>query len=147
MEVPFPPTIAFVVGASAAAWDLTWRQGICYSVGMDAVVEQGTLFPFASTERRSKFREMMEAFDRHGYMLPRAHIPVVLDVSRQRVKELIDEGRIATVWVQDREFVPLASLEIYLADERKAGRPVHELSLGDAYSRHVFEPLKKLLRK
>ena len=121
-------------------------------VQMDGLaVEQG-MFPWVErqAQKKSAWREMVEAFEVHGYLLPRAHIPVVLDVSRQRVHELISEGRIATVMVQGREFVPLSSLETFLVDERKTGRPVKELTLGESYARHLapaWQNLKNSLKK
>jgi hypothetical protein len=112
---------------------------------MDAVAEQGVLFPVIEQKarRRSALRDYMDALDRHGPLLPRAMVPLVLDVSRQRVKELVDADRIASIVVHGREFVPIAALEMFLAEERKVGRPVRELSLVESYRTHVFGSRKK----
>lgn len=117
-------------GASAAVWRLTFNQGFVIVGSMEAVV-QNELFPVIedASRKRSGLRVFMDAIERHGPMIERAHIPVVLDVSKQRVHQLVEQGRIATVVVQGRVFVPLASLELYLADERKNGRPVKEFTL------------------
>lgn len=118
---------------------------------MEAVVEQGTLFPVIEeqSKRRSHLREMMDAIEEHGPLIPRAWLTTVLDLSRQRIKVLIDEGRIATIEIHDREMVPMASLEAFLADERKAGRPVKEFTmserLGDAW--RMYRDARKKARK
>lgn len=98
-------------------------EGVWYSVGMEAV--QGTLFPIVEQHapRRSWLREFMDAHELHGPLVFRSHVALVLDVSRQRVQQLIDAGRIATVQIRGREYVPVAALEAFWADERKNGRP------------------------
>jgi hypothetical protein len=108
---------------------------------MEAVAEQGVLFPVIEqrARRRSALRDYMDALDLHGPLLPRSMVPLVLDVSRQRVAELVDADRIASIVVHGKEFVPIAALEIFLADERKSGRPVKELSLSESYRRHVLK--------
>lgn len=92
---------------------------------MEAVIEQGTLFPIAEQHapKRSWLRDFMDAVEKHGPLIYRAHVPLVLDVSRSRVHQLIEADRIATVQIRGREYVPVAALEAYWADERKNGRP------------------------
>jgi hypothetical protein len=123
-------------GALAAVRRLTFDQDFCILSSMEAVI-QNELFPVIEASPKSKLRQFMEAIDRHGPMIPRAHIPIVLDISKQRVHQLIEEGRIATVEVQGREFIPLVALEVYLADERKNGRPVSELSIAQSYRKNM----------
>lgn len=114
---------------------------------MEAVL-QDELFPAIASEsqRKSKLREFMEVIDLHGPLIERAHIPVVLDVSRQRVHQLVEEGRIATVKVQGRVFIPMASLDAYLSEERKNGRPVRERTLSENV-REVISTFKKNRKK
>lgn len=102
-------------------------------------LDQAELFPRIEERagKRSAFRQFLDAVEKHGPLIARGHIPVVLDLSRQRVHELIKGGRIATVEVNGREFVPMAALEVYLSDERKNGRPVKELTLAESYRRHL----------
>lgn len=112
---------------------------------MEAVVEQGVLFPVIEERagKRSALRELMDAIERHGPLLPRAAVPLVMDLSRQRIHVLINEGRLATVFVRGREYVPIAALELFMAEERKAGRPVEELSLSDSYRKHLLKKSEK----
>ena len=102
-------------------------------------VQQGVLFPVLEQKagKRSALREFMDAVDRHGPLLPRAAIPIVVDLSRQRIHVLINEGRLATVKVRGRDYVPLAALEAFQAEERKAGRPVEDLKLSESYRRNL----------
>jgi hypothetical protein len=104
---------------------------------MDA--EQAVLFPVIEERARprSALREMMDAIETHGPLLPRGYVRLVCDVSRQRIHELIHEGRIATVKVRGREFVPVAALDNFLSEERKAGRPIQELSFAQSVRKNV----------
>lgn len=92
---------------------------------MEAVVEQGTLFPLVeqAAQKRGFLRDFVDAVEKHGPVVFRGHVALILDVSRQRVQQLVDEGRIATVEIRGREYVPIASLEAYFADQRTGGRP------------------------
>lgn len=123
VEGPCHPTGRHWHGRCDLALDVAlvvWEGGC-----MQAVVEQGTLFPLVESHapRRSWLREFMDAVEIHGPMVFRSHVPLVLDVSRSRVHQLIEQGRIATVQIRGREYVPVAALESYWADERKNGRP------------------------
>lgn len=100
-----------------------------------------------SFRHRSVLREWKEAIEKHGPLLPRPSIPFCVDLSRQRVKELIDQGRIATVEVHNREYVPMAALEVFLAEERKSGRPVADVVLGSKVWRDRSRDLWKDLAK
>jgi hypothetical protein len=90
-----------------------------------AVIEQGTLFPLVEevAGERSWLRDFIDAVEQHGPLVFRAHVSLVLDVSRQRVHELIEKNQLATVKIRGREYVPVASLEAYFAEEHKNGRP------------------------
>jgi len=92
---------------------------------MEAVVEQGTLFPLVEqrAQKRGFLREFVQAVEKHGPLVFRASVHLILDVSRQRVHQLVEQGRIATVEIRGHQYVPVASLEAYFADERKDGRP------------------------
>jgi hypothetical protein len=100
---------------------------------MDLTIDQAELFPAfptiaATARKRSPLRVMMDAVERHGPLVPRAFIHVALDMSKQRVHQLVHEGKLATIDVCGRDFVPLASLDVFLSDERKAGRPAKDTS-------------------
>jgi hypothetical protein len=87
---------------------------------METVAEQGTLFPLVETvaRKRSWLREFMDVVDRQGPLVFRAHVPLILDVTRQRVHQLIEDGTLASVMIRGREYVPVASLEAYFAADR-----------------------------
>jgi hypothetical protein len=93
---------------------------------MEAVVEQGMLFPVVEevAGERSWLRDFIDAVERHGPLVFRAHVPLILDVSRQRVHQLIDEGQLETVSVRGRDYVSFDSLEkFFVADHSKGGPP------------------------
>ena len=101
---------------------------------MDATFDQAELFPVLERReaRFSAYREFMEAVNKHGPLFPQAFIPLVLDVSQQRVSQLLEEDRIVRIQIRGKWFVPVASIEAYRADEKKHGRPVKELSFSDS---------------
>jgi hypothetical protein len=90
---------------------------------MEAMAEQGTLFPLVDqvAGERSFLRQFMDAVEEHGPLVFRAHVPLILDVTRQRVHELIEKDQLVTVMVRQHEFVPVAALEAYFAREEKFG--------------------------
>jgi hypothetical protein len=102
------------------------------------------MFPLTEQRVRRKgfLREVLEAFDQHKVLMPPAWVAHALALSHQRVSQLIDQGRLATVEVRGRKLVPIASIEAWIADERKNGRPFKEPSLKEAYS-EGFRNLKK----
>jgi hypothetical protein len=107
---------------------------------MDLTADQAELFPVLSTRaaaKRSPLREMIDAIDQHGPLFPRAFLPMVLTLSKQRVSQLVGEGRIATVDVAGRQMVPMAALEVFLSEERKTGRPVKEHTLAESIRAHA----------
>jgi hypothetical protein len=105
---------------------------------MEAVGQQ-ELFPVLEekAKKRSFLREFLDAIDMHGPMVARAHIPIVLDLSRQRVHQLIDEGRLGTVHIRGHDYVPLASLQNFLSEERKTGVHINDLTLAESYRRNL----------
>ncbi len=99
---------------------------------MEFTIEQAEMFPSiaASTPRkRSPLRELVDAISVHGPLIPQAFMHIALDVSRQRVFNMIQDGMLATIVVAGKTFVPLAALDVYLSGERKAGRPSKDPTL------------------
>jgi excisionase family DNA binding protein len=93
---------------------------------MEATAEQMELLAGFSVEKVRKpsvLRELAEVFDKHGPVVPQHMVAKLLGVSRQRVGNLVDEGRIAVVRLGGHQFVPYEALRYFLADERKNGRP------------------------
>lgn len=110
---------------------------------MDATAQM-EMFPLIEqrVRRRGFLRELLDAYDQHKVLMPPVWVAHALALSHQRVSQLIDEGRLATVEFRGRKLVPIASIEAWLADERKNGRPFKEPSLREAYS-EGFRNVKK----
>jgi hypothetical protein len=100
-----------------------------HSTPMEATVDQSELFPdFPVIEghagKRSPVRQLLDATEKHGTLLPQSVVGSALGVSKQRVSQLVAAGQLATVEVAGKTWVPAAALELYLAEgPRKTGRP------------------------
>jgi hypothetical protein len=91
-------------------------------------------FPFASElPKREKtrlealwehFAELRAITAEKGMLVPSGLAAKILGVSRQRVFDLIQSGRLEVVEVNGHNFVPESSVIAYARSERKAGRPV-----------------------
>jgi hypothetical protein len=94
---------------------------------MEAPAGQSELFSDypvieAHTAKRSLLRQLLDATEKHGPLLPKSIVESELKVSRQRVAELVAAGRLAAVEAGGRTWVPAAALEFYLAEgPRKSG--------------------------
>lgn len=67
--------------------------------------------------------EWREATKLHGSLVPRPLVARVLNVSQERVRQFIDEGRLQTVRVEGHDYVTEGSLVVLAKAERKHGRP------------------------
>jgi hypothetical protein len=90
---------------------------------MELTADQAELFPNLEIKAASKslLRQSMDAVAEHGPLLPVSFLPGILGVSKQRVHELTSAGRIATVRLNDHLFAPMAALELFMSEDRKAG--------------------------
>jgi len=99
---------------------------------MDAIA-QPEFFDFPviaeKAKRRGLFAQYLEATEENGPMVPVPMVASALGVSRQRVHVLLNQGRIASVRLCGRDYIPLASLELFLTEERRVGAPFHDPSL------------------
>ncbi len=92
-------------------------------------VDQSELFPdFPVIEsrsgKRSPVREIVDATERHGALLPQWAVVSTLGLSKQRVHQLVQAGRLATVEAAGKVWVPAVALELFLTEgQRKTGRP------------------------
>jgi hypothetical protein len=98
---------------------------------MEMTIDQAELFAAfptisATARKRSPLREMLDAVERHGPLVPQAFVHIALEVSKQRAHQLLSEDRIATIEVVGRTMVPLAALDVFLSEERKTGRPTKD---------------------
>lgn len=95
-----------------------------------------TLDPLAlvETPRESKLaritretRKELEAYQRdsgrEGGLISKALAATILDVSHQRVCQLVESGCFSVFHHFDKEFVSIKEVKAFLLVERKAGRP------------------------
>ena len=79
-------------------------------------------------------RQYEEATKEHGPIVPMATVAEQLGVSTQRVQNLVNEGRIASVGIAGRRWViGKSALEYLAAGPRKPGRPKKLTVLGNSY--------------
>jgi hypothetical protein len=92
---------------------------------MEATAQQFTFWPVIEEQisKRSVLRQLLEAFETHGALVPVGATARALDVHRSRVYQLIEAGKLATVELDGSVFIVVASLELYLTEGRKSGRP------------------------
>jgi len=94
-------------------------------------------FPFVAEMPRAEKREAKGMWERykelsslaqvHGMLMPPWMASKLLDVSQQRVSELMADGRLQRIEWEGRPFVTENSVVDYAKTERKAGRPVGRL--------------------
>ncbi len=75
------------------------------------------------TKARSWIRRYLDASVEHGTLCTQAMAGRALGVSRSRVGQLLDAGKLASVNVGDTRFIPATALELFLTEERPNGRP------------------------
>lgn len=74
-----------------------------------------------------RFQELSRITEREGMLIPMAYAAAVLDVSRQRVYQLEQSGKLKVIEVDGQKFVTENSVIEYARGERKAGRPMKVL--------------------
>lgn len=97
---------------------------------MDATLD----FPFVETmpkRERSKVRtlwdrmiEVHEISKTHGQHWPVHVAAEALGISRQRIHQLINDGRFTPLVVNGRNYISMASIQAYAESERSMGRGV-----------------------
>lgn len=111
--------------------NLANRQRIGFPPGMtDSIAFE---FPFVEElpkREKSKLRKVWDELEalrqvsaEKGQLLPVQFVSELASVSRQRVHELMTEGRLERVEVNGRPFVTESSLLAWVKTERKTGRP------------------------
>ena len=98
---------------------------------MEAITAQD--FPFVESlprREKSKFAKLWDSFNeiralqaKEGLLIPDAVASDLLDVSRVRIAELCDTGKLKRVMWHGRRFVTENSFCEYARSERKSGRP------------------------
>jgi hypothetical protein len=77
-------------------------------------------------DRLKDFQEFMQ---KEGECVPPVVAAGLLDVSRQRVHELIQEASLREVRFEGHPYVTVNSIVDHCKSERKAGRPVKEMTM------------------
>ncbi len=96
---------------------------------MEATVDQSELFSDfpvieARSGKRSPVRELLDATEKHGTLLPQSVVVSALGLSKQRVNQLVAAGRLAAVEAAGKTWVPAVALELYMVEgPHKGGRP------------------------
>jgi hypothetical protein len=90
-------------------------------------------FPFvAELPKREKsklakvwdtFQELRAATAEHGSLVPTVMAANILGVSRQRVMQLVVDGKLISVCIHGQPFIGEKSLVEHARSERKTGRP------------------------
>ncbi len=77
----------------------------------------------SKTKARSWIRQYLDASVKHGTLCTPSMAARALGISRSRVGQLLDAGKLASVNVGDSRYIPAASLELFMTEERVTGRP------------------------
>lgn len=91
-------------------------------------------FPESSAAEfdESPFAQYLRLSGEEGGLVPRAMLPAALQLSSQRVSQLVAAGHFNVHRIGTMDFVTGDSLEAFLALERRSGRPVKRLTMGRA---------------
>jgi predicted DNA-binding transcriptional regulator AlpA len=79
-----------------------------------------------------RFTQLKEITEKKGMLLPVVFCSKLLGVSRQRVYDLLKEGRMERVEVEGQMYITEESFVAWCKAEHKAGRPVRALSLSES---------------
>jgi hypothetical protein len=111
----------------------------CFDGRVDLTINQSELFPglTAAAPKRSRFRQFMDAFEKHGPLLTQAMAANVMEVSRTRVSQLVQNGKLGSVDVAGVAMVPVAAVELWLSEDVDPGGRPKNVSLG-GMMKHAF---------
>ena len=110
---------------------------------MDVTVEQFEMFPEMPTVpllKRTKniweqLNELKELTEKHGQLVPIAMAAELLDLSRQRVFQLIDDGTFTPTEWRGQRWLTENDLRSFIELERNSGRPWKEPSAKEIWRR------------
>ena len=90
-------------------------------------------FPFVEAlpkREKSRLRKAWDVFndlrvltEQHGTLVPASLVAKILDLSPQRVHDIIQDGRLHRIEVHGHNYISEASVIEFAKTERKAGRP------------------------
>ena len=113
--------------------------------------EFGFVATLPKTEERPKsawdeLEEIKIVWKSKGTLIPVNFAVKLLEVSRQRVYDLVETGRLETVQFGHNQFITESSLKAFATSERKTGRPLKVPTLKDAV-RAARDYAKESVRK
>lgn len=76
-------------------------------------------------------KEFTELQRQHGALVPASMVASVLNLSRERVRQFIDDGRLPAVNFRGSWYVGEDDLKEFAKQERKTGRPPKAPSFGE----------------
>lgn len=71
-----------------------------------------------------RWKLFLEQSEVQGGLIPQAIVPDILGLSRQRMYDLIGDGRLKVIQLFGLRFITGPSFEAFVVSERKSGRPV-----------------------
>src|SRR6266403_4156740 len=88
--------------------------------------QQWELFPVVErkVKKRSYLHQLLEAGEIHGPLVTQSMVAKALELSTQRIHQLVNSGQLPTVDVCGHRLIPIACLDSFLTENRKTGRPV-----------------------
>lgn len=92
-------------------------------------------------------KEFTDLQKRHGALVPAAMVAGVLNLSRERVRQFIDEGRLKAVNFRGSYYVGEDDLREFAKLERKTGRPPKVRKVTFAECMDMANDLVKAARK
>jgi hypothetical protein len=106
---------------------------------VELTINQSELFPglTAAAPKRSRFRQFMDAIEKHGPLLTQAMAANVMEVSRTRVSQLVQNGKLGSVDVAGVPMVPVAAVELWLSEDVDPGGRPKKVTLG-GMMKHAF---------
>lgn len=119
---------------AALVFTLAGPQQLCLHAQRMAAVtaEQFSLFEIPASEPKrvktkwQELAEMSKVDEEAGGLVPIFVAAALLDVSHQRVSQMLESGRLQHWVFFDRKFVGVNDLADYVNSERKGGRPVSD---------------------
>lgn len=115
------------------------------AVTMDLTMEMPFMANLPKREKKAvmgaweELHEFCEMVKADGAVIPVGFAARVLNVSRQRVYELINQERLKVVSLGGHNFVTADSLVEWGRGERKAGRPVGGINEADGEWKHSWK--------
>jgi len=90
-----------------------------------------------------KIDEAREIIEKEGVLLPPSFVGKILNISRQRVYQLIDSGRFKVVDLGGHSMITENSILEWAKSERQVGRPVNPASARQIAMAGIQEMKKK----